>query len=188
MSFFQIVLLISGLGILTVIVTYNTLVALRARVDQAFADIDVQLKMRRDLIPSLVETVKGYAGHEKSTLENVIKARNAAISAHNSPDQAIAAENMLTGALRQIFALSEAYPNLKADQNFQHLQSELSDVENKLAAVRRFFNHSVQEYNVGIESFPSVLFAKSFGFLKRSSFDLGAEQRLELDKPSEISF
>jgi LemA protein len=171
------------------IAIYNSLVSLRARVDQAFADIDVQLKMRRDLIPSLVETVKGYAGHEKSTLENVIKARNAAASAaHNNPDQAIAAENMLTGALRQIFALSEAYPNLKADVNFQKLQGELSNVENKLASVRNLFNETVQEYNVGIETFPAVLLAKSLGFLKRASFDVGSEERVNLDKPPEIKF
>ncbi len=188
MSAFWIFLGVLVLAAMVIIGIYNTLVSLRARVDQAFADIDVQLKMRRDLVPNLVEIVKGYASHEKGTLENVIKARNAAISAHENPEKAIAAENVLTGALRQLFALSEAYPNLKADGSFQQLQSELSDVENKLAAVRRFFNNAVQEYNVGIETFPAVLFSKMFGFLKRASFDLGAEQRTELDKPPETKF
>jgi LemA protein len=185
---FWIFLGILGIAVLAAIGIYNNLVSLRARVDQAFADIDVQLKMRRDLVPNLVETVKGYAGHEKGTLENVIKARNAAASAQQNPEQAIAAENMLTGALRQLFALSEAYPNLKADGNFQKLQSELSTIENKLAAVRNSFNSEVQRYNVGIETFPAVLFSKMLGFLKRGSFDLGTEQRIESDKPPEIKF
>src|SRR5579883_1112727 len=188
MSWFQIFIGFLVLALIAIIAIYNTLVSLRARVDQAFADIDVQLKRRRDLVPNLVETVKGYAAHEKTTLENVIKARSAAVGAHQNPEQAIAAENMLTGALRQLFALSEAYPNLKADGSFQKLQGELSDVENKLAAVRRFFNNAVQEYNVGIEKFPAVLLAKSLGFLKRASFDLGVEQRTDLDKGQEVKF
>ena len=137
---------------------YNGLVALRQRVNQAFADIDVQLKQRHDLIPNLVETVKGYASHERGTLEAVVQARNAAIAA-TDPEQVAAAENVLTGALRQLFALAEAYPDLKANANFQQLQAELSDIENKIAAARRFFNNAVQEYNTGIEQFPASLFA-----------------------------
>ena len=130
------------LGLIVIVVlwgvmTYNGLVSLRQRVNQAFADIDVQLKQRHDLIPNLVETVKGYATHERGTLEAVVQARNAAISAQGPAAQA-AAENQLTGALRQLFALSEAYPDLKANTNFQQLQSELSDIENKIAAARRF--------------------------------------------------
>src|SRR5215208_1138640 len=139
------------------VVTYNGLVSLRQRVTQAFADIDVQMKQRHDLIPNLVETVKGYASHERGTLEAVVQARNAAISAQGSGAQAQAqAENQLSGVLRQLFALSEAYPDLKANQNFQQLQAELSDIENKLAAARRFFNNAVQEYNTGIEQFPAA--------------------------------
>src|SRR6266478_6437002 len=130
--------------VLWIIMIYNGLVAMRQRVNQAFSDIDVQTKQRHDLIPNLVETVKGYAAHERGTLEAVVQARNAAVAAQG-PAQQAAAENMLTGALRQMFALAEAYPDLKANQNFQQLQAELSDVENKIAAARRFFNNSVQE-------------------------------------------
>src|SRR5215469_16671700 len=142
------------LGVIVVIALwaiaiYNGLVGMRQRVNQAFADIDVQLKQRHDLVPNLVETVKGYAAHERGTLEEVVKPRNAAVSAQG-PAQQAAAENMLSGALRQLFALSEAYPDLKANANFQQLQAELSDLENKIAASRRFFNNAVQEYNTGI--------------------------------------
>ena len=179
------------LGVIAVIViyaimAYNKLVALAQRVNQAFADVDVQLKQRSDLIPNLVETVKGYAAHEKGTLEAVIKARNAAIAAP-TPDAKVAAENVLTGALRQLFALSESYPDLKANQNFQQLQTELSDIENKLAAARRFFNNTVNEYNAGIQQFPAVLFANTFGFRERQFFDLG-DERKTLEKPPEVKF
>src|SRR3954454_9865851 len=126
--------------VLWIIMIYNGLVSMRQRVNQSFADIDVQLKQRHDLIPNLVETVKGYAGHERGTLEAVVQARNAAIAAQGPAAQA-QAENMLSGALRQLFALSEAYPDLKANANFQQLQAELSDIENKIAAARRFFNN-----------------------------------------------
>src|SRR5215211_2542491 len=155
-----------------IVMIYNQLVAMRQRVGQAFADVDVQLKQRHDLIPNLVETVKGYAAHERGTLEEVVKARNAAMTAQG-PAQQAQAENMLSGALRQLFALSEAYPDLKANQNFQQLQSELSDIENKIASARRFFNNSVQEYNTGIQQFPAALFAGSFGFTPQVFFDLG---------------
>jgi len=172
--------------ILWIIMIYNQLVAMRQRVSQAFADVDVQLKQRHDLIPNLVETVKGYAAHERGTLEEVVKARNAAMSAQ-SPEQKVAAENMLSGALRQLFALSEAYPDLKANQNFQQLQSELSDIENKLAAARRFFNSAVQEYNTGIQQFPAALFAASLGFSPRTFFDVG-EDRPQLEKAPQVKF
>ena len=169
------------LGVIVVIVIwaisiYNGLVAMRQRTNQAFADIDVQLKQRHDLIPNLVETVKGYAAHERGTLEAVIQARNTAIAAPGV-EQKVAAENMLTGALRQLFALSETYPDLKANQNFQQLQRDLSDIENKLAASRRFFNNAVQEYNTGIQQFPAALFAGIFGFAQRAFFDLGERPR-----------
>lgn len=154
------------------IIIYNGLVALRLRADQSFADIDVQLKQRHDLIPNLIETVKGYAAHERSTLEAVVNARNTAIAAPGV-NQKVAAENMLSGALRQLFALSESYPDLKANQNFQQLQTELADIENKLAAARRFLNNSVQEYNTGTEQFPAILIAGPLGFKQREFFDLG---------------
>jgi LemA protein len=172
--------------LLWIMMIYNQLVAMRQRVNQSFADVDVQLKQRHDLIPNLVETVKGYASHERGTLEAVVNARNAAMTAQNT-DQKIAAENMLSGALRQLFALSEAYPDLKANQNFQQLQTELADVENKLAAARRFFNNAVQEYNTGIQQFPAVLFSVSLGFTPRSFFDVG-DERPQLEKAPQIKF
>jgi LemA protein len=184
-----ITLIVLGVLVAWIIMIYNGLVAMRQRVNQSFADIDVQLKQRHDLIPNLVETVKGYASHERGTLEAVIKARNQAIQSQGGgiPAQA-AAENMLSGALRQLFALSEAYPDLKANQNFQQLQGEISDIENKLAAARRFFNNSVQEYNTGIQSFPAVLLAGSLGFTQQTFFDVGATERQQLDKPPEVKF
>jgi len=179
------------LGVIVVVVlwaiaVYNGLIAMRQRTNQAFADIDVQLKQRHDLIPNLVETVKGYAAHEAGTLQAVVNARNAAIAAPGV-EQKVAAENMLTGALRQLFALSENYPNLKANANFQQLQSDLSDIENKLAASRRFFNSAVQEYNTGIQRFPAALFAASFGFTQRDFFDVGAE-RAQLEQAPSVKF
>src|ERR1700734_1114678 len=149
-----IILAVIVVVVLWAIATYNGLVSMRQRVNQAFADVDVQLRQRHDLIPNLVETVKGYAAHERGTLDEVVKARNAAVSAQG-PAQQAAAENMLSGALRQLFALSESYPDLKASTNFQQLQAELSDLENKIAASRRFFNNAVQEYNTGIQRFPA---------------------------------
>ena len=179
------------IGILVIVVlfafgAYNRLVTLSQRVGQAFADIDVQLKQRHDLVPNLVETVKGYAAHERGTLDDVIKARNSAMSAQG-PTQVSAAENQLSGALRQIFALSESYPDLKANQNFQQLQSELSDIENKLAASRRFFNNAVQEYNTGIQNFPAVLFAAALGFHSQAFFDLG-EERATVSATPQVKF
>jgi LemA protein len=176
------------LGIIVVIVLravtiYNGLIALRQRVNQSFADIDVQLKQRHDLIPNLVETVKGYAAHERGTLEAVVQARNAAIAAPGV-EQKVAAENILSGALKSLFALSESYPDLKANQNFQQLQAELSDIENKLAASRRFFNNAVQEYNTGIQQFPAALFAGIFGFSQREFFDVGGDRAQIKQAPS----
>jgi LemA protein len=171
-----IVLGIIVVAVLWIIMIYNGLVTMRQRVNQSFADVDVQLRQRHDLVPNLVETVKGYATHERGTLEAVVKARNAAMGAQTTEDK-VAAENVLTGTLRQLFALSEAYPDLKANQNFQQLQSELSDIENKLAAARRFFNSAVSEYNTGIQQFPAALFAASLGFHERQFFDLGDERK-----------
>jgi LemA protein len=178
-------------GVIVVVVlwaisVYNGLVAMRQRTNQAFADIDVQLKQRHDLIPNLVETVKGYAAHESGTLEAVVKARQAAVAAP-TVEQKVAAENMLSGVLRQLFALSENYPNLKANANFQQLQSDLSDIENKLAAARRFFNNAVQEYNTGIQQFPAALFAGTFGFTQREFFDVGGD-RAQLEQAPSVKF
>ena len=165
---------------------YNRLVSLRNRFKNAFAQIDVQLKRRYDLIPNLVETVKGYAAHERGTLDDVIKARNSAMSAQG-PAQVSAAENQLSGALGRLIALSEAYPDLKANANFQQLASELSDLENKIAASRRFFNNAVQEYNTGIQQMPAALFAGMFGFTKKDFFDLGAS-RAEVETAPSVKF
>ena len=174
--------------VLWIIMIYNGLVAMRQRVNQAFSDIDVQTKQRHDLIPNLVETVKGYASHERGTLEAVVQARNAAVTAQSGGVAAqAAAENVLTGALRQLFALSEAYPDLKANQNFQQLQSELSDIENKIAAARRYFNNAVNEYNTGVQQFPAALFAGAFGFTPKAFFDLG-EERKQLSEAPAVKF
>lgn len=181
--------LYGGLAILVLygISVYNGLVALRARVGQAFADIDVQLKQRHDLIPNLIETVKGYAAHERQTLDSVVAARNAALTAQG-PAQQAAAEAALGGAVGRMIALAEAYPDLKASANFQELQSELSDVEDKLAAARRFFNNAVSEYNTAIESFPAVLFSRPMGFSPREFFDVGETERARLDVAPQVRF
>lgn len=168
-------ILVIGIGIFLVMV-YNRLVALRQTCNQAWGDIDVQLKQRHDLVPNIVETVKGYAAHEKDTLENVTKARQQAIDASSLKGLA-EAENMLSGALRQLFALSEAYPDLKANQNFLSLQNELADLENKIAAARRFFNNAVNEYNTATEQFPAVVIANSMGFKQREYFEVGEAER-----------
>ena len=181
-----IVLAVIVVVVLWAITVYNGLVTMRQRVNQAFADIDVQLRQRHDLVPNLVETVKGYAAHERGTLDDVVKARNAAVAAQG-PAQQAAAENMLSGALRQLFALSEAYPDLKASANFQQLQAELTDLENKIAASRRFFNNAVQEYNAGIQRFPAALFAASFGFGPKEFFDLG-DERKTLGEAPQVKF
>lgn len=178
------VVVLAGLWLMT---TYNGLVGLRQRCRQAFSDIDVQLKQRHDLVPNLVETVKGYAAHEKGTLEAVIQARNAAVNAHGPAAQA-QAEGMLQGALRQLFALAEAYPDLKANQNFQQLQTELADIENKIAASRRFFNNASAEYNAKRESFPAVLFARSMGFDAQEFFNLDESERTAVQTAPQVKF
>ncbi|TMJ71302.1 MAG: LemA family protein [Alphaproteobacteria bacterium] len=182
-----VIVAIAVVAALWAVMAYNGLVSLRQRCRQAFSDIDVQLKQRHDLVPNLVETVKGYAAHEKGTLEAVIKARNAAVSAQGPAAQA-AAEGMLQGALRQIFALAEAYPDLKANQSFQQLQSELSDLENKIAASRRFFNNAAAEYNATRESFPAVLFAQSMGFGPQEFFNLDEAERKAVSAAPQVKF
>jgi LemA protein len=173
--------------VLYVIFIYNRLVSLRQTVSQSWSDISVQLKQRHDLVPNLVETVKGYAAHERGTLDAVVKARNAAVAASGPADQA-KAENMLTGALRQLFALSEAYPDLKANQNFLSLQSELSDIENKIAAARRFFNNAVSEYNAAIQQFPAVMIAGPLGFGERAFFELDEGERAAVEATPQVKF
>ena len=175
--------------VLWIITIYNGLVALRQRVNQAFSDIDVQTKQRHDLVPNLVETVKGYAGHERGTLEAVVQARNAAITAQSGGVAAqAAAENVLTGALRQLFALSEAYPDLKANQNFLQLQAQLTDIENKIAAARRFFNNAVQEYNSSIQQFPAVLLAGPLGFQQRTFFEVDQAEQAAVNTAPSVKF
>jgi len=166
---------------------YNGLVRLRNRRQNAFADIDVQLRQRHDLIPQLVETVKGYAGHEKEVLLKVTEARTAAMGA-STIDGKIAAEQQLTAALQGLKVQVEAYPDLKANQNFLQLQEELSDIENKLAASRRFFNAATTEYNNAVESFPSNLIANNFGFKREVMFDLGEDKRKTMEEPPKIQF
>lgn len=172
---------------LMLVMIYNRLVALRQNREQAFADIDVQLKQRFDLIPGLLETVKGYAAHEKDVLTKVTEAR-ASVGKSSTTDSRIRAEGALTGALMGLFAVAENYPDLKADQNFRQFMTELSDIENKLAAARRFFNGATSEYNTAIQQFPAVLFAGTLGFHSAEFFDLGDEAREALDKAPDVKF
>lgn len=174
MSLPLILIIVAVLVVGWFVVTYNVFVRLKNRVEEAWADIDVQLKRRFDLIPNLVETVKGYASHEKEVFEQVTKARSALMTAEQSGDVAGAAsaDNMLTGALKSLFAVAEAYPDLKANDTFGKLQMELSDTENKIQAARRFYNGNVRDFNTKLETFPSNLIAGMFGFKERDFFDL----------------
>ncbi|PKQ37132.1 MAG: hypothetical protein CVT59_09450 [Actinobacteria bacterium HGW-Actinobacteria-1] len=158
-------------AVFAVIGIYNRLVTLRNRVDNAWSQIDVQLRRRYDLIPNLVETVKGYAAHEKETLEKVIQARNSAMSAQGVAAQG-EAENLLSGTLKSLFALAENYPDLKANQNFLMLQEELSGTESKIAYARQFYNDSVMSYNTSTQTFPSNVLAGMFGFTLREYFEI----------------
>jgi LemA protein len=168
---FYIIIGVIALVVFVLIGIYNAFVARKNRVEEAWADIEVQLKRRYDLIPNAVETVKGYAGHERGVFENVTRARTAAMGAHSAGEHA-QAENMLTGALKTLFAVAENYPDLKANVNFLELQRELADTENKIQASRRFYNGNVRDYNTMIESFPSNVVAGIFGFAKKDLFDL----------------
>ena len=165
---------------LALVLLYNNLVRLRNRIEGAWAQIDVQLKRRYDLIPNLVETVKGYAGHEKETLDAVIRARNAAGSASGPADQA-QAEGMVTSALRQVFALSEAYPDLKANQSFLQLQEELSGTEGRISYARQFYNDTVLRYNTKIQTFPTVFIANAMSFKEREYFEADDASRGPVD-------
>ncbi|MDO8522554.1 MAG: LemA family protein [bacterium] len=171
---------------LWVVFAYNRFVTLVNRVKEAWADIDVQLKRRYDLIPNLVETVKGYVSHERGTLESVTEARTKAMGASTVAEHA-EAENMLTGALKSLFMVAESYPDLKASANFVELQRELSDTENKIQAARRFYNGVVQELSVALESFPSNIIGRTFGFTARDYFQLGADEQAAKN-PVKVSF
>jgi LemA protein len=179
------ILIILIILILWIILAYNSLISLVNRAAEAWADIEVQLKRRYDLIPNLVNTVKGYAAHESSAFENVTKARSAAMGAGNLADKG-AAENTLTGALKSVFAIAEAYPDLKANQNFLALQNELSDTENKIQAARRFYNANVRDLNTKIQSFPSNLLATLFHFSLKELFDLADNDAAQ--NPVEVKF
>ncbi|KPJ57108.1 hypothetical protein AMJ49_02295 [Parcubacteria bacterium DG_74_2] len=174
MTPFSIILIVIVLIIFWMILTYNDLVKLRNRTKEAWADIDVQLKRRYDLIPNLVETVKGYASHEKEVFEKVTQARASAISAEKSgdPKKIAEAENFLAGTLKTLFAVAENYPNLRASDNFLELQKELSDTENKIQASRRFYNGNVRDLNIKVESFPASIIASLFNFKKMDLFEL----------------
>lgn len=180
------ILIFLGLVVLWVVFAYNRFVSLINRAKEAWADIEVQLKRRYDLIPNLVNTVKGYATHESSAFENVTRARSLAMGAQGSTEDHAKAENMLTGALKSIFAISEAYPELKANQNFLALQSELSDTENKIQSARRFYNSNVRDLNTSIESFPNNMIAGMFKFSKMELFDLADNDVAQ--NPVEVKF
>lgn len=187
MSTTLIVIIVAIVVVLFLISMYNNLVKLRNNRENAFANIDVQLKQRYDLIPQLVSTVKGYATHERELLEKVTAARTAAMSATGINDK-IQAENALSSALAGLKVSVEAYPDLKANQNFLQLQAELSDIENKLAATRRFFNSATKELNNAVQTFPANLIAGMFGFHKEPMFEIPREERSAYDKAPEIKF
>ncbi len=182
-----------GLGIVAVVIglfilLYNRLVALRQTRENAFSDIDVQLKQRYNIVPQLVETVKGYAAHEKETFENVTNARAQVGAAKGATGERVAAENVLGGALMGLLAVSENYPDLKADQNFQKLMDELSDIENKISAARRFFNNATAEYNTAAQQFPAVIVANMFGFSQEEFFELDEAEAAAVQKAPEVKF
>ena len=182
-----IVLGIIGALVLAVITIYNRLVALRQNRNNAYADIDVQLRQRFDLIPNLVETVKGYAGHEKSVFEKVTQMRAKVADADN-PAERLDAEKQLGKAMIDIYAVAENYPELKADQNFQQLMAELSDIENKIAAARRFFNNATSEYNTSIQQFPANLIANKFGFKEEEFYEVDESEREVMDNAPDVKF
>jgi len=182
-----IILIVVVLLFVWMIAIYNSLVKLRNNRENAFANIDVQLKQRHDLIPQLVATVKGYADHEKEVFQRVTEARAAAMNATGINDK-VQTENALTSALAGLRVSLEAYPELKANQNFLQLQNELADIENKLAATRRFFNSATRELNNAVQTFPSVIFAKMFGFQKEPMFEIPDSQRAEVERAPEVKF
>jgi LemA protein len=187
MSTTVIVLIILAVLALIVVFIYNGLVRAKVRVDEAWSDITVQLKRRYDLIPNLVNTVKGYAKHEKTVFEDVTEARANALSAQTVPEAA-KADNQFQTALKSLFAVAEAYPDLKANQSFQQLQAELVDTEDKIQAARRFYNGAARDLNVKIQTFPTNLFAGMLGFKTRDFFDVDAGEAAEVAKPVNVDF
>jgi LemA protein len=182
-----IVLAIVAVVLLFFWLTYNGLVTLKVRVEEAWSDITVQMKRRADLIPNLIETVKGYAAHEKGVFEEVTKARSAVMDASKQgPKEAAQAENMFEGALKSLFAVAENYPDLKANENFMQLQAELVDTEDKIQASRRFYNGGVRDLNTKIQQFPAVIVASMFGFKSKEFFEV--EDQAAIDKPVEVKF
>ena len=187
MTTIWIIVAIIAILIIWIVAIYNGLVRLRQNRENAFADIDVQLKQRHDLVPQLIGAVKGYMEHERGTLEAVTNARQRAMGASNINDK-ISAEKELSHSLSGLSIQVEAYPDLKANSNFMHLQTELADIENKLAAVRRFFNSATKELNISVQKFPNVLLAGVFGFKSEDMFDLGEVNRENMDKAPEVKF
>jgi LemA protein len=185
MSPLLIVAIIAGVALLWLWATYNSLIKARLRTDEAWSDITVQLKRRYDLIPNLVNTVQGYAQHEKSVFQEVTEARANSISA-SSVSKKAEAENMLEGALKSLFAVAEAYPELKANENFKQLQDELVDTEDKIQAARRFYNGNVRDFNIKLQVFPTNMIARMLGFTSRDFFEV--ENQLEIEKPVEVKF
>lgn len=180
-----IILILVGLFLLWLWATYNGLVKTNVRTDEAWSDITVQLKRRADLVPNLVETVKGYAKHEKEAFENVTKARASMLGAQ-SPHEAAEADNMFQSALKSIFAVAEAYPDLKASENFKELQAELTDTEDKIQAARRFYNGAARELNIKIKVFPTNMFARQLGFSEREFFEV--EDQASIAEPTAVKF
>ena len=182
------ILAVVGLLVVVLVVMYNGLVRSKVRVDEAWSDITVQLKRRADLIPNLVETVKGYAKHESDVFDNVTKARSAILGAGNSVSATAQADNMMTGALKSIFAVAEAYPELKANTNFMQLQADLTDTEDKIQAARRFYNGVVRDYNTKTRVFPTVIFATMLGFKEREFYQLDEAETASVQKPVDVKF
>jgi LemA protein len=182
-----VLLAVAGLLVVGLIAIYNGLVKSKIRVDEAWSDITVQLKRRIDLIPNLVETVKGYAKHEEGVFTKVTEAR-AAMTGASGVAETAQADNMLTGALKSLFAVAEAYPDLKANENFKELQAELVDTEDKIQAARRFYNAAVREFNTKLQVFPTVLFGRLLGFSSREFYELEESEQAEAEKPVDVKF
>lgn len=175
--------------VLAAIIIYNGLVQSKIRVDEAWSDITVQLKRRADLIPNLIEAVKGYAKHEKTVFQDVTEARAQTINAaEKGPKEAAQAENVFQDALKSLFAVAEAYPDLKANENFKHLQEELVDTEDKIQAARRFYNGSARDLNIKIKTFPNILFAGPLGFTEREFFEVDEAESAAISKPTDVKF
>lgn len=183
-----VILAVAGILVIALVAMYNGLVRSKVRVDEAWSDITVQLKRRADLIPNLVETVKGYAKHEEGVFTKVTEARSALLGAGSDVKATAQAENMLAGALKSVFAVAEAYPELKASENFKELQAELVDTEDKIQASRRFYNGAVRDLNTKVSVFPTVIFARMLGFSQREFFELEEAENAAVQKPSEVKF